>query len=201
MMEVKEPIVVYGKKKLTVEEYLEFEKAASEKHEYYQGEIFAMSGAGPRHNVIVKNLMRDIATALRGKPCQPYGSDMRINIPENTLFTYPDLSIICGGVIPSDYDEDTATLPVVIIEIPSKSTREYDRIGKFQLYRDIPVLREYILIDSESINIESFRINSNNHWELEEYKTITGELSLPSVQVNIPIADIYEGTLLPGTAP
>ena len=122
--------------------------------------------------------MRDIATALRGKPCQPYGSDMRINIPENTLFTYPDISIICGDIIPSEYDEDTATQPIVVIEILSKSTREYDRIGKFQLYRDIPVLREYILVDSESVNIEAFRINSNNHWELEEYKTISGELAL-----------------------
>jgi Uma2 family endonuclease len=200
-MEVKEPAVSYGKNKITIEEYLQFEKATDIKHEYYRGEVFAMSGAKPRHNVIAKNLMRDIATALRGKPCQPYGSDMRINIPENTLFTYPDISIICGEVVPSGYDEDTATEPIVIIEILSESTRGYDRISKFQLYRDIPALREYILIDSESIHIEAFRINSNNHWELEEYKTISGELVIPSVQVNVPIAFIYEGTRLPETNP
>jgi Uma2 family endonuclease len=201
MDEVKEPVVAYGKNKMTIEEYLQFEKAADVKHEYYQGEVFAMSGAKPRHNVIAKNLMRDIATALRGKPCQPYGSDMRINIPQNTLFTYPGISIICGDVVPSQFDEDTATQPIAIIEILSKSTREYDRIGKFQLYRDIPTLREYILIDSESVNIEAFRINSNNHWELEEYKSIAGELAIPSVKVNISIAGIYEGTKLPGTSP
>jgi Uma2 family endonuclease len=196
-MEIKEPAVAYGKNKMTIEEYLQFEKASDTKHEYYRGEVFAMSGAKPLHNVIAKNLMRDIATALRGKPCQPYGSDMRINIPENTLFTYPDISIICGDIIPSEYDEDTATQPIVVIEILSKSTRDYDRMGKFKLYRDIPALKEYILVDSESINIEAFRINNNNHWELEEYKTVSGELALPSVQVNIPIADIYEGTKLP----
>ena len=196
-MEVKEPVVAYGKNKFTVEEYLKLEKAATEKHEYYQGEIFAMSGAKPRHNIIAKNLIRDIATALRGKPCQPYGSDMRINIPENTLFTYPDISIICGDVIPSEDDENTATQPTVIIEILSSTTREYDRRGKFKLYRDIPALKEYILIDSESINIEAFRINDSNHWELEEYKAIQGQLSIPSVQVSVSIADIYEGTKLP----
>jgi len=196
-MEIKEPAVAYGKNKITIEEYLRLEKAATIKHEYYRGEVFAMAGAIPRHIVISKNLMRDIATVLRGKPCQPYGSDMRINIPENTLFTYPDISIICGDVVPSNYDEDTATLPVVIIEILSKSTRDYDRIGKFQLYRDIPVLKEYILIDSESVNIEAFRINSNNHWELEEYKSISWELAIPSVELKISIADIYEGTKLP----
>ncbi|HKB46022.1 MAG TPA: Uma2 family endonuclease, partial [Chitinophagaceae bacterium] len=151
-MEIKEPAVAYGKNKMTIEEYLQFEKASDTKHEYYRGEVFAMSGVKPRHNVIAKNLMRDIATALRGKPCQPYGSDTRINIPENTLFTYPDISIICGDIIPSGYDEDTATQPVVVIEILSKSTRDYDRMGKFKLYRDIPALKEYILVDSESVN-------------------------------------------------
>jgi Uma2 family endonuclease len=195
-MEVKEPAVAYGKNKITIEEYLQLEKASDVKHEYYEGEVFTMSGAKPRHVVIAKNLMRDIATALRGKPCQPYGNDLRIHIPENTLFTYPDISIICGDIVPSEYDEDTATLPVVIIEILSKSTRGYDRNGKFKLYRDIPLLKEYILVDSESVNIEAFRINTNNHWELEEYKTESGNLIIPSVNFSVPIADIYEGTKL-----
>ena len=195
-MEVKEPAVAYGKEKFTIEEYLRMEKAATEKHEYYQGEIFAMSGAKPRHNVIAKNLIRDIANALRGKPCQPYGSDLRINIPENTLFTYPDISIICGDIVSSEFDEDTAVMPTIIIEILSLSTKEYDRGGKFKLYRDIAPLKEYILIDSESVNIEAFRINNSNHWELEEYKSGSETLELPSVQVSIPVADIYEGTKL-----
>ena len=195
-MEVKEPAVAYGKEKFTIEEYLRMEKAATEKHEYYQGEIFTMSGAKPRHNVIAKNLIRDIANALRGKPCQPYGSDLRINIPENTLFTYPDISIICGDIVSSEFDEDTAVMPTIIIEILSPSTKEYDRGGKFKLYRDIAPLKEYILIDSESVNIEAFRINNSNHWELEEYKSGSETLELPSVQVSIPVADIYEGTKL-----
>ena len=198
-MEVNEPAVAYGKNKMTIEEYLHFEKAGDLKHEYYRGDVFAMAGTKPHHNVISKNLVRDIATALCGKSCQPYGSDMRIHIPENTLFTYPDISIICGDIVPSEYDEDTATQPLVIIEILSKTTKDYNRIGKFKLHRDIATLKEYILVDSESVNIEAFRINSNNHWELEEYKTLSGKLSIPSVQVDILIADIYDGTKLSDT--
>jgi Uma2 family endonuclease len=196
MAEVREPAVAYGKKKLTVEEYLRWEKESLGKNEYYRGEIFAMAGAGARHVIIAKNLMRDLATTLRGKPCQPYGSDLRIHIPENTLFTYPDISIICGDIISSKEDADTATLPVVIIEILSPSTRQYDRGEKFKLYREIHSLKEYIMIDAESIGIEVFSINNNGNWELTEYKTTDGSLPIPSLGLLLVIADIYEDTKL-----
>jgi Uma2 family endonuclease len=205
MTEVREPEVVYGKKKFTIEEYLEFEKASTERHEYYQGEIFlmhghgemlAMSGAGSRHNLIFSNLFGEIARQLKGKSCHPFGPDMRINIPENTLFTYPDISIICGDIINSKEDEETVIQPTVIIEILSPSTQQYDRGEKFKLYRDIPTLKEYIMIDSLSVSIEAFRINDKNHWELEEYKTISGSLDITVVNVSLSISDIYEGTKL-----
>ncbi len=195
-MEVRDPIVVYNKLKLTVEEYLRFEKESPEKHEYYQGEIFAMAGASPRHNVIFSNLFIDIGTQLKGNPCKPYGSDLRICIPENTLFTYPDISIICGEIIPSEADADTAILPVVLIEILSPGTKDYDRGGKFRLYRDIPSLKEYIVIDSESISIEVFRINGKGYWELEEYRFIENTLIIRTVELSLPLKEIYEGTKL-----
>jgi Uma2 family endonuclease len=106
MSEVREPDVAYGKSKFTVEEYLRFERTASERHEYYQGEIFrmhghgdllAMSGAGKRHNIIFSNLFIGMGILLKGKSCQPYGPDMRINIPENTLYTYPDISVFAAN--------------------------------------------------------------------------------------------------------
>jgi Uma2 family endonuclease len=195
-MDVREPMTVYNKRKLTVEEYLQFEKESDQKHEYFEGEIFLRAGAGARHNVIFKNLFRDLATILRGKPCQPYGSDMRIHIPENTLFTYPDISIICGDIIPSDKDEDTLIRPSVLIEILSPSTKNYDRIEKFRLYRDIPTLREYLMIDSVTVGIEAFRLNAQSHWELEEYKTINETLSISTVDIALPLKEIYEGTKL-----
>lgn len=209
-MEVNEPIVAYGKKKFTVQEYLEFEKSSLERHEFYKGEIFrmhghgellAMSGAGNKHNIIFSNLFISLGIRLKGKSCQPFGPDMRVNIPENTLYTYPDISIFCSDLQPSSEDEDTVVKPTVIIEILSPSTRNYDRGEKFRLYRDIPGLREYILVDTENVRIEAFRINSSGHWELEEYKTLTGELSLASVQVIIPVADIYERTKIQEIVP
>ena len=195
-MEVREPIVVQNKSKLTAEEYLQFEKESLHKHEYFKGEIFAMAGAGARHNVIFSNLFIGIGSQLKGRPCKPYGSDLRIHIPENTLFTYPDISIICGEIVPSQIDADTAILPTVLIEILSPSTKNYDRGGKFRLYRDIPALKEYILIDTESISIEVFRINSKGHWELEEYRSIENTLTIPTVTVSMPLKEIYEGTKL-----
>jgi Uma2 family endonuclease len=198
--EVREPEVAYGKNKFTVQEYLEFERAATERHEFYRGEIFkmnghgellAMSGAGNRHNIIFSNLFTGLGVRLQGKLCQPYGPDMRINIPENTLFTYPDISVFCGELKQLPEDEETVINPIVLIEILSPSTKGNDRGGKFKLYRDIPTLREYILVDCESINIEIFRLNENHHWELEELRTKDEELVFQSLQIKIPVSEIY----------
>ena len=195
-MEVRDPVVVYNKLKLTEEEYLLFEKASLEKHEYFKGEIFAMAGAGARHNVIFSNFFISVGIQLKGKPCKPYGSDLRIHIPENSLFTYPDISIICGEIIPSKVDADTAVQPTVIIEILSPSTRNYDQGIKFRLYREIPTLKEFITIDSESIGIEAYRINSQGNWELKDYRSIDETLTIPSVGLSLSLKEIYEGTKL-----
>ena len=108
-METHEPLPAYKKKFYTIPEYLEMENAATEKHEYYKSEIFAMSGAGARYNIISVNIIHALVNTLKGKNCRPYGSDMRIHIPENTLFTYPDISIICGEVITAKEDKNSAT--------------------------------------------------------------------------------------------
>jgi len=196
VMELREPAVAYGKSKFTIQEYLDMENATDRKNEYYKGEIFAMAGAGARHNVIFSNLFIDIGSRLKGRPCQPYGSDMRLHIPENTLFTYPDISIICGDLVPSYRDKDSVVQPSVLMEILSPSTKNYDRGEKFKLYRDIPTLKEYILVDSEAIGIEVFRIDPHNHWTLEEYKTTNDTLVIQTVGISIPLQDIYDRTKL-----
>ncbi|MBX2970708.1 MAG: Uma2 family endonuclease [Cyclobacteriaceae bacterium] len=196
MIEVRDPIALYNKTRFTVEEYLKFEKENPEKHEFFKGEIFAMSGASPRHNVIFSNLFGELVTKLKVSPCKPYGSDLRIHIPENTLFTYPDISVICGDIVTSEADQDTAILPTVLIEILSPSTRNYDRGDKFKLYRDIPSLKEYALIDSESMLVEIYSINERGHWELTEYKSSADTLVLHSLKLSISLMDIYEGTKL-----
>lgn len=195
-MEVREPIPVYGKQKITIEEYLEMEEASQEKHEYYKGEVFAMSGPKVQHNIIAINFLSQLALKLRGKSCRPFGSDQRIHIEKNTLFTYPDISIICGEIKTLNDDNWNVLNPTVLIEILFPSTKNYDRGEKFMLYRDIATLKEYILVNSETIHIEVFRLNTSNHWELEEYRNVAEMLQLPAVDVSILLSEIYEGTNL-----
>jgi Uma2 family endonuclease len=193
---VKEPAVDYSKRKYTIEEYLESEAKSDIKREYYQGELFAMSGASKEHNIIFRNLFRDIAGFLRGKSCQPYSGDQRIHIPENTLFTYPDISIICDEPVTLNDDNNNVLNPTVIIEILSPSTKSYDRGKKFSLYKAIPTLKEYILVDSESIKIEAWSINQVNQWELHEYKNKEDVLPIQSICLDLSLTDIYEATNL-----
>jgi Uma2 family endonuclease len=190
---IREPVVAYGKNKFTIAEYLEFEEASEQKHEYYQGEIFAISGAKLPHNIISVNLIVELGRLLKGKSCQPFNSDQRVYIPQNSLFTYPDISIVCGKPETFHNDEFNLLNPAVIIEVLSPSTKSYDRGEKFKLYRDILFLKEYILIDSESIAAEVFRLNENNHWELEEYKSSSDTLVLKTIGGSISLTEIYEG--------
>jgi Uma2 family endonuclease len=193
---VEDPEAAYHKRFMTEEEYLAFEDASEQKHEYFQGEVFAMAGADDQHNEIFTNLFGILATQLKGKTCRPYGSDKRMKIPQNSLYTYPDISIYCKTNSPFDSGAKVSQDPKVVIEILSESTKDYDRGRKFKLYREIPTLKEYILVDSESIGVENFRLNSINHWELEEYKSIDQILFIASLSIAIPLREIYENTNL-----
>src|SRR5690349_20201016 len=193
---IKEPAVDYTKQRYTIEEYLEMERASDVKHEYYQGEIFAMAGASDNHIIISMNTSTELRNQLKNKSCRPYGSDMRVHIPENTLFCYPDISIFCGRLTTTDKEKDTAIHPTIIIEILSKSTRTYYLTTKFDLYQNIPTLKEYILIDSERINITSFRIDSHNRWVSEYYKTLQDTVIIPTVGVSLSMQEIYDDTSL-----
>ena len=195
-MEVNEPALAYGNRRYSIAEYLELEHVATEKHEYYQGEIFAISGPKIQHNIIAGNLFLGLGTRLKGESCRPFNSDQRIHIATNTLFTYPDISVVCGDIISLENDEWNILNPTIIIEVLSPSTKNYDRGEKFKLYRDIPSLKEYVLIDSESVHAELFYVNENLNWELKEYKNKEDAFTLDSIQVTIPLLEVYEGTKL-----
>jgi len=201
-METREPALSYDKRKYSIAEYLEMENASEEKHEYYQGEIILLSEAGISrteapaslsHVCICGNLYFHLRLKLKGKGCQPYGSEMRIYIEKNTLFTYPDVTVICGEPITLNNDNYNVLNPSVIFEVLSPSTKNYDRGEKFALYRDIPSLREYILVDSGSVRVEAFHINNDGHWVLKEYKNANETLLLPTLQLSLPLTEIYEG--------
>ena len=188
--EVKEPAPKYNY--VSPEQYLEMERAAETKHEYFKGEVFAMSGASWEHNVIAKNINTIVLPFLKGKPCDMFGSDLRIHIPENTLYTYPDFSIICGKPETTDDEKDTIVKPSVLIEILSKSTRDYDRGTKFSLYRSIKSLKEYILIDSTSIGVEIFTRQKDNSWILKEFKQLTDSFVISTIHLTLHLHDIYD---------
>lgn len=191
-MDIREPVAAYNRR-LSITEYLEMENEATEKHEYYKGEIFAMSGAKRAHNTICENLFYQLKHRLKGSPCQPHNSDTRIHIEKNTLFTYPDISVICGEMR-SLYNDDMNFLnPSIIFEVLSPSTKNYDRGEKFMLYRDVPTLKEYVIVDSESTKVEAWHINNNGHWELTEYNSMENALILHTLNLSISLKDIYEG--------
>lgn len=173
--------------------YLENERLAADKHEFFRGEVFAMSGASIPHNKISINCIRELSYNLKGKKCQPFGSDLRIHIPKNTLYTYPDISIVCGEIESTDDKFDTVTNPSVLIEILSASTRNYDIGKKFALYREIESLQEYITIDSEKYLVTKCLRNADNSWLLTEYKTIDASFLITAVAMELKLIDIYLG--------
>jgi Uma2 family endonuclease len=177
---------------ITELEYLTAERLATEKHEYFQGEVFAMSGVSKAHNEIFINALGEFINQLKGKPCRPYGSDFRVNIPKNTLYTYPDISIYCTEPETLDAEKDTATNPTVIIEIFSKSTQNYDQGQKFALYRQIDSLKEYILIDSQTIKVIKHSKNDDGSWLLVEYKSIEDSFFIKAIAVELSLVDLYE---------
>lgn len=180
---------------ITPTAYLDSERVATDKHEYYKGEVFAMSGASIAHNQIFSKLFGELAYRLKNKSCQPFGSDLRIHIPTNTLYTYPDITIVCGEIETTDDHFDTVTNPSVIIEILSPTTKDYDRGTKFTLYRDIPSLKEYILIDSEMVRVEKFELNSNQSWNFTEYKDVGQSFAINAIGEHLKLTEIYSGVL------
>lgn len=176
---------------ISVEEYLEMEDHSQQKHEYYKGEVFAMAGAGFVHNQIASNILMDIGQYLKDKNCRIYGSDLKIQIEANSLFTYPDLSIICDGPQFWKNRKDTITNPSVIIEILSPDTMSYDRGDKFALYRNIPSLKEYILISSTEILLEKFTKQSLHEWLLTEYKSAGDAIAVDTIGYQTHLKELY----------
>ena len=185
-------MVAKPQKYYSPEEYLALEEMADYRSEYYRGEIFAMAGGSANHNRIAGNLVIALQAALEGKPCETFVTDMRVLVKKNGLYTYPDVMVVCGRLEFVEGREDTMTNPVVIVEVLSKSTQDYDRGGKFQLYRAIDSLRDYVLIDQARVHIEYFHKLEDGRWLLTEFNEIEAMLKLESVDVEIPLSRVYQ---------
>ena len=152
-----------------------------------------MPGAKLPHYYVTSNLVAALKQKLKGKLCVPFGSDLRVYIEQNTLLTYPDITVVCGDVLTRNNDEFNLLNPTVIMEVLSPSTKAYDREPKFQLYRDIPSLKGYTLVDTETKEIENFYIDADGKWEVNTYTDGQSALYLHSLGIHISLNNIFKG--------
>ena len=180
------------KHRYTPAEYLALERAAEVKSEYLNGEIFLMSGASRRHNVIVTNIVRELSAQLRGRPCETYAIDMRVRVSDAGLYTYPDVVAVCGEPMLEDRHLDTLLNPTLIVEVLSPSTEAYDRGRKFEFYRKLPSLREYLVVSQDAAHIDRFVVDDFGRWTLTDASGLDATLDVVSVDCALRLADVYE---------
>ena len=192
---------------MTYEEYLAFEAGSDTKHEWLRGEVFAMAGGTPEHAGLAASVVGELRASLRDRPCRVFSSDLRIKIAATGLSTYPDASVICSKLETSPDDPQAVLNPIVLIEVLSDSTEGYDRgedcpsrplrVEKFAHYRQIPSLREYVLVSQHERRIEVQRLNEAGHWELHEASA--GEsVELASIGCRLSVDEVYRDPLALG---
>lgn len=181
-----------AKTRYTPDEYLALEEQAEFKSEYHDGEIMPMAGGSFNHNEIITNFSSLKAT-LRRQGYRLFTNDVRVWIPKYQRFTYPDVLVTRGE--PARYQDRTDTLlnPSLIVEVLSKSTQEYDQGEKFKFYRSIPDLRDYLLINQYEVDVQQYTKTDNDFWIFRAYESSSDVIALTSIEVEIAVADIYEG--------
>ncbi len=173
-------------------DYLRCERTAEFKSEFFDGEVFAMSGGSPRHSLLKANVIRELGNGLKGHPCTAYDSDLRVKVEATGLYTYPDASVICGPLEFDDDVRDTVLSPTLLVEVLSPSTEAYDRGKKFNHYRRIESLREYLLVSQDEAKIERFQRNADGTWTLTEASGLEASLHLPSLGIDLSLREVYE---------
>ena len=176
---------------LTESEYLQQERNASFKSQFYQGEVFAMAGASREHNLVCGNLITILNNQLRDSDCQVYPSDMRVKVSPTRLYTYPDLSLACGDPQFEDDHGDTLVNPRVLVEVLSESTEGYDRGAKFEQYRQLDSLQDYLLIVQDRPHVECFSRQASGNWLLAESSSLSETIRIGSIACDLPLADVY----------
>ena len=185
-------MVAVEKRVWTPEEYLAYERASQERHELINGEIRLMAGAGVNHVRIVRNIIRQLDTQLDESPCEILNNDMRTKIKLKNSYTYPDLVAICGEPDLEDGEFDTLLNPILIVEVLSPATEAYDRGEKFQHYRTIDTLQEYLMVAQDRIAVELYRRQADGTWLLSEANTLNSSLMLTSIGCTLALANIYK---------
>jgi Uma2 family endonuclease len=176
---------------ITPEDYLALDREAEVKSEYYAGQIIAFAGASKRHNLIVANVLAGIHRQLIDRPCNVYPSDMRVRISKTGMYAYPDVVVTCGEEQFADDNNDILLNPVVLIEVLSDSTANYDRGDKFEHYRRIESLREYILVSQEPHRADQYVRQNDTQWLLTEFHTAEDVIEFSSINCKLALREIY----------
>lgn len=181
------------KKYVSPEEYLALERESLEKHEYFDGEIFLMAGSSNKHNLITSNIIISLGSQFKKRDCRVYPPDMRVHIPKTGLFTYPDVLVVCGKpqFLP-DANIDTLTNPLLIVAVLSTSTEGYDKGAKFDNYRSLESLREYLLVSQDAKKIIRYTKQTNGNWILMDFIGDATEIELVSIECSLAMDDIYD---------
>jgi Uma2 family endonuclease len=180
------------KRRITPEEYLELERTAERRSEYLDGEMFLMAGASLEHTQIVTNITIDLGLQLRGTPCQIFPIELRSKVNPTGLYTYPDISAVCGEPRFEDDVFDTLVNPILIIEVLSVSTESYDRGKKFAHYRSLASLQEYVLVSQWEYQIERYSRNADGAWLYTEAAGADASVELPSIQCRLSLSSVYD---------
>lgn len=179
--------------KMTMEEYLEFDKNAEGRHEYFDGEVFAMAGGSPEHTRIGGNVFGTLREKLRGTHCASFTSDLRLKVPAALPYRYPDVSVVCGE---PQYEELQGVKwllnPVLLVEVLSSSTAEYDLGEKFTEYKSIPSFREYLVVSQTRPFVIRYIRHPNGFWVRHDMEGIESEVLLESLNVTLRLSEIYE---------
>ena len=175
---------------ISPQEYLARERRAETKSEYLDGEIFAMAGGSPQHNQISVNTSGELRQRLRDGDCIVYSSDQRVKVSATGLYTYPDVTVVCSEPEFDDDKKDTLLNPIVLFEVLSPATEDYDRGGKFKYYRALPSLQEYVLVSQDRPLVEHY-VRKQDQWIFTEIDSLQGTLVLPSLGCELPLAEIY----------
>ena len=177
----------------TVEEYLEFDRKSEFKNEYIFGEIVAMAGGTPWHSLIATNTIFLLNKTLFGGECRVFDSSLRVCLDRESLYSYPDVSVVCGPIEYTDERRDTVANPKLVVEVLSPSTRNYDLGDKSRMYARIPSLAELLLIEQSKCRIEHWRRQPNGHWDIEVVEDRGAVLRIDSARCELPVADVYSG--------
>ncbi len=182
---------------VTPEEYLHREQSAEFRSEYFRGEMFAMAGASANHNLIVLNAGASLREQLRKKPCRVYPSDLKLRIEATGLYTYPDLSVVCGEPQLESTGGDVLLNPVVLVEVLSDSTEAYDRGKKFEHYRTIPSLKHYVLVAQDRHSIDCFSRKPDGSWVLTSCQSLVEKVELEAIDCQLTAAEVFDKVVFP----